>query len=572
MRKIITSILLIFLLLIVMLYIYKGNISDVKAVKGVIDFSNYDFDKKQITSLDGQWELYNNELLEPQQLENRSTNNYLTIPNELKEQFNGQATGYMTLRLKIKAEDTIVYGFRIKRLLSASKVWVNGILQGKVGTVGKSYNEEKAIYLPTYSYFTAKDGNINIVIQTSNYRDLFPVIRSMEFGKKDNIMNQFLLDAGVDLVIIGALLILQLLNLSLFVRLKYNKAFLYFSILCLFVQLRCLFLNERIIVRFFPNMPYELLSKTAALTYYLWVPIYVIFIKEIFKDLPPKLTKLSWAFSLSFTIICLMTNNTFYDSLSYIGEAILAIIIISMLIFLINKVKVKERHSEISFVAFFFIMITSINDIFVNNGVSYARYGFQVGMFIFAILEAYMLTVKYSEEITKVEKLKSDTKVIYEQSIRDGLTNVFNRGYIEKVLDNVIDDYKKYNNKFSVLMIDIDHFKSINDNFGHPYGDKILIEISGVIKNTLRSTDYIGRYGGEEFIIILPNTSKDKAKELAECIRDNIKDISLENGTSVTVSGGLYENNTYMKQMCIEIVDRLLYKAKNSGRNKIIVE
>lgn len=572
MRKIITSILLIFLLLIVMTYIYKDNISDIKAERGVIDFTNYDFDKNQITSLDGQWELYNNELLEPQQLENRNTNNYLTIPNDLKTQFNGQATGYMTLRLRIKAKDDVIYGFRIKRLLSASKVWVNGILQGKVGSVGKSYNEEKAIYLPTYSYFAAKDGNINIVIQASNYRDLFPVIKSMEFGKKDNIMNQFLLDAGVDLVIIGALLILQLLNLSLFVRLKYNKAFLYFSILCFFVQLRCLFLNERIIVRFFPNMPYELLSKTAALTYYLWVPIYVIFIKEIFKDLSPKLTKLSWVFSLSFTIICLTTNNIFYDSLSYIGEVILAIIIISMLIFLVKKVMVKEKHSEISFVAFFFIMVTSINDVFVNNGMSYARYGFQIGMFIFAILEAYVLTVKYSQEITKVEKLKTHTKIIYEKSIRDALTNVFNRGYIEKILDNMIDDYKKYNNKFSVLMIDIDYFKSINDNFGHPYGDKILIDISTVLKSTIRTTDYIGRYGGEEFIIILPNTNKEEAKELAECIRNNIKDISLENGTSVTVSGGLYENNTYVKEVCIEIVDKLLYRAKNSGRDKIIVE
>jgi diguanylate cyclase (GGDEF)-like protein len=120
-------------------------------------------------------------------------------------------------------------------------------------------------------------------------------------------------------------------------------------------------------------------------------------------------------------------------------------------------------------------------------------------------------------------------------------------------------------------MIDVDFFKAINDKFGHPYGDKVLINVSKAIKNSLRPTDYAGRYGGEEFIVVLPNTDKEKAKEISESIRKNIKDIYLKNGNIVTVSGGLYENDTYIKQQCIENADKLLYIAKNSGRDRIAV-
>lgn len=570
MRKVIKYIFAILLLLLFSLFLYSDNFINLNAVKGFIDLTRYNFDNNKIVNLQGEWELYNDKLLTPEELKDKITSNYLNIPCKLETQLNGQTTGYMTLRLRIHAKENIVYGLRIKGLLSASKIWVNGILQNQVGTVGKSYKEERAIFLPTYSYFTAKDGIIDIVIQASNYRELFPVINNMQFSTKNAIMNQFSLNIGIDFAIIGALLVLELLNLSLYIRLKNNKSYLYFSILCLFVQLRCLFLNERILVRFFPDMPFELLSKTAALTYYLWIPIYVLFLKEIFEDFPKKLLNLSNLFSASFAIICVMSNNIFYDRLAFIGEGFLLVIVINIFIFMVKKVIQNETYGDISLIALFFLIITTINDILVNNGMSYSRYSFQIGMFIFAILQTYMLTLKYSEDFIDLEKLKIEHKIVYERSIRDNLTSLYNRHYLDNILDNIMEDYIKYDNKFTVLMVDIDFFKAINDNFGHPYGDKVLIDVSKILQDTSRSTDYVVRYGGEEFIIIMPNTEKEEALKIAEQIRRNTKKISLKNGTKVTISGGLYENNTYIKQECIKKVDALLYTAKNEGRDKIV--
>lgn len=495
-------------------FLDEGKISNLDANKGVLNLNQWNFKSQGIVNLDGQWEIYKNKLLEPKELGNQKPDGYFSIPGDLKDALNGQNSGYMTLRLKIYIKDDIVYGLRITRLLSASNIWINGILQGQVGQVGKSFKEEKAIYLPVYSYFTAQSGMVDIVIETSNFRDVFPVIKSMEFGDKEQIMNKYLLAVSIDLIIIGGLLVIELLFLSLYNRHRENKEFMYFSILCLFIQLRCLFLNERIIVQFFPHMPYELLSKTAALTYYLWIPIYVLFLKEQFINLSKKVIFLSSIFGIVFGAICFFTDNIFYDRLSYVGEVALAIIIVAIFKFLINKMKLMEKNSAISFTAFIILIVGATNDILVNNGISYGKYLFQIAMFIFALLETYILAVNYSDEMDKSKELEDKNRIIYEKSIRDSLTGLYNRNYIEEILDEMMGKYLSRNKVFSIIMFDIDHFKHINDSYGHLYGDKVLIKVAELIKENLRYMDYAGRYGGEEFILILDNADNKKLLRL----------------------------------------------------------
>lgn len=571
MKKVFIKVIVVFLIITVgiMTFLDEERIANLKAHKGILNLNQWSFEKQGIVNLDGQWEIYDNKLLEPKELSGEKPDGYFNIPGSLKQELNGRTTGYMTLRLKIYAKDEIVYGLRISRLLSASKVWVNGILQGQAGKVGTSFQDEQAIYLPVYSYFPAESGLIDIVIEVSNFRDVFPVIKSMEFGTKTQIMNRFLLSVFIDSIIIGALLIIQLLFLSLYKRRRENKAFLYFAILCLFIQLRCLFLNERIIVHVFPNMPYELLSKTAALTYYLWIPVYVIFLKEQFISLSKKIILVSSTFGVAFGIICLITNNVFYDRLAFSGEAILFIILLMILRFLSEKVRLKEKNALISLIAYIILIVTAFNDILVSNGMSYGKYLFQIGMFMFAVLETYILSVKYSDEINKSQELEAKNRIIYEKSIRDSLTGVYNRNYIEKILDDMMDNYLNNNKKFTVIMFDIDHFKSVNDSYGHLYGDKVIIKVAELIKENLRYMDYVGRYGGEEFIVILSNTDVKKAFEIADNIRHSIEDFVWEHKSKITVSGGVYENISDKKTEVIENADKLLYLAKARGRNQV---
>lgn len=569
MKKIFIRAAMIFvsLLAVTAIVLLESRVTGFKASRGILNLIEWDFEKQGLVNLNGEWEIYENKLLEPPDLKGEKPSGYFNIPGTLKA--NIKNSKYMTLRLKINAKDETVYGLRINGLLSASKIWVNGILHAEVGKVGTSFQDEHAIYLPAYAYFSAESGVIDIVIQTSGYREVFPVIKVMEFGTKSQVMNKYLLAVTIDLIIIGGLLVIQLLFLALYRRHQENKSLVYFAVLCLFIQLRCLFLNERVIVQFFPDMHYEVLSKIAALTYYLYIPVYVLFLKEQFIGLPKKLIYVSSIFGLGFGSICLVTQNIFYDRLSFFGEGMLLAIAWMVLRFLIDRVRHKEKNALISLTAYIILIVTAFNDVLVNNGMNYGKYLAQIGTFVFAILETYILAINYSDEIKKTQKLEAANKMIYESSIRDSLTGLYNRSYIEKMLDDMLESYLNKGSHFSIIMFDIDYFKSINDTYGHLVGDEVLVKVAEIIKENLRYMDYAGRYGGEEFIVLLHNTNIQKAVELAEKIRRSIEHFAWGDKLKITISGGVYENNSDQKNEAIENADKLLYQAKEKGRNRI---
>jgi diguanylate cyclase (GGDEF)-like protein len=157
-----------------------------------------------------------------------------------------------------------------------------------------------------------------------------------------------------------------------------------------------------------------------------------------------------------------------------------------------------------------------------------------------------------------------------EMAITDGLTQLFNHKHSYYKLEEEITRATRYGNRLSVIMFDIDHFKAINDSYGHQTGDKTLIKISQLIKNNLRDIDHVGRYGGEEFIVILPQTGLDNAYITAERIRRAIESARFEEGKiKITICGGVVEFKEENALILIGKADELLFKAKQKGRNRI---
>lgn len=162
-----------------------------------------------------------------------------------------------------------------------------------------------------------------------------------------------------------------------------------------------------------------------------------------------------------------------------------------------------------------------------------------------------------------------------ELSYTDDLTSLYNRRYIQKKLDEETARSRRYNRLFSLIMIDIDHFKTYNDRFGHPTGDLVLKEISELLINNVRRSDTVGRFGGEEFLVILPETSLAHAKLLASRLRRGIsllhRRIDTSLNTPVTASFGVSSWGGNPKAPCniLETVDQALYKAKSNGRNRV---
>ena len=152
-------------------------------------------------------------------------------------------------------------------------------------------------------------------------------------------------------------------------------------------------------------------------------------------------------------------------------------------------------------------------------------------------------------------------KKLYFATIKDPLTDLFNRNYFYEMLEYEIKRAKRYKTALSLIIIDVDDFKTVNDTWGHLEGDRVLIELSRIYKSYARAVDIISRWGGEEFAIILPETDTDGAYKLSERIRKAIENLNL--GYKVTVCAGVSTIKDEMDiNKFIAAADKALYKAK----------
>ena len=200
---------------------------------------------------------------------------------------------------------------------------------------------------------------------------------------------------------------------------------------------------------------------------------------------------------------------------------------------------------------------------------------------IFALIIAraiyYSAIERSRSEKERLEKLvKERTHEIEVLSKTDALTALWNRGYLEEMLEMEFKRAKRYGHDISIMIIDLDFFKRINDTYGHMAGDEVLRQISRRISGCVRETDFVGRYGGEEIVVILPETSPDAAQNIAEGIRETIekKSVVFESYTiEVTTSIGLSyfrrEHTDYLTVFAE--ADKALYFAKEQGRNRVII-
>jgi polar amino acid transport system substrate-binding protein len=146
----------------------------------------------------------------------------------------------------------------------------------------------------------------------------------------------------------------------------------------------------------------------------------------------------------------------------------------------------------------------------------------------------------------------------------DALTRIYNRGTIEKILHKKIKETDG-----SIIFFDIDHFKQVNDTYGHEKGDTVLVRLAEIISKNIRKSDFFGRWGGEEFVIVLPNAPFEAAYKIAEKLRKIIEKSDLE-GLKVTISAGVTEfKKGENENDVINRVDEALYEAKNNGRNQV---
>lgn len=172
-------------------------------------------------------------------------------------------------------------------------------------------------------------------------------------------------------------------------------------------------------------------------------------------------------------------------------------------------------------------------------------------------------------------QLQGNEAKLRDMATKDSLTGLFNRGYMEDILSSEISLALKENKDLGIIMCDIDDFKFINDTYGHEFGDSVIISIADVLKSNIRDSDIACRYGGDEFILVLPNCSLESARIRAEKLRSLVNQINLNNGRincgTLSASFGVaaLPGNGLTTREIMRAADNGLYAAKRAGRNQV---
>src|SRR4030042_2213726 len=209
---------------------------------------------------------------------------------------------------------------------------------------------------------------------------------------------------------------------------------------------------------------------------------------------------------------------------------------------------------------------------------------FEIDYFIFTVERAIekiklemQVKVNYEKVLEYAKQLEEANTKLMELSITDGLTKLYNQTYFHKCLQKEAAMALRYFAPLSCLMLDIDNFKQVNDNFGHQFGDKVLKELADIIRESIRETDIASRYGGDEFFILLPQTDLKGTKILSERLRMKINNRVFRDGvhsTHLTVSIGISIFSPSMaedKAKLLTLSDRAMYTQKMSGKNRIVI-
>lgn len=603
---------IIFILLLIPLIFYyntRTNSSQVEKVSnGVLDLRNNSTLNFDEISLNGKWKFYFGELLKidstsisPEYIDvpglwNRQAIRELPLPND----------GFGTYSMKIllnKKDVGNTYSMLLKDICTSYTLIIDGNVYANKGKVGKSKEESFPDNSSQIVSFKAERDEIDIKILVSNFSQKDSGIwGSIKLFNGYDAYNTKIFDSSLNFFIFGCILIVSIYNLIQYFFIRKDISFLYFGLFSLSFSLRTIANSGRDFLYSNLNLNYYGAFKLE----YISLPICLYFTIKYFYSLFPqefnkKIVKIISIISILYTLFILFTPPNIYTySLN-----LFQIIAISWFVILgssLYKAYIKNRDGiNFLLIGTFLLLISVFNDILVSQQIISGNFIMPLGIVLFILFQSSVVSQRFSIAYANIEKYLNENKIMYNRILElnsslekkvderthelknknielsqmaklDSLTKIYNHGSIMNILENELISINNGEDKVAAVMLDIDFFKKVNDNYGHGCGDKILLTVVKCIKSKIRDSDYLGRYGGEEFLLILKNTSLDKAFNICERIRIELNKVILEeHGINVTISGGISLYNGESTKELLEKADNNLYKAKELGRDRIII-
>ena len=450
---------------------------------------------------------------------------------------------------------------------SAYKLYVDGDLIDSAGRIGTSKNESAPEYSPKIVVFEAPDSVIDIVLQISNY-DLawgglwLPITLS----SADKLFQYELRELVRSVSISAIFFTIAILSLFHFTLRPADFTPFIVALSCICLGLRevetshVLFMTDTISLSFASAL------RINFLTFYLAVPLFSGYLHLSYPNEFKRIPLLIIVFlSLLFSSVTLVTEPLFFSDLLPYFQYLSIVILIYGLFSVFLAAYRGRRGARIMMLGALLLFVLAGNDVMHSLGVIQTAYISSFGLLSFILFQNYMTYVRFIQD--SEEKLSLIVK-----ANQDPLTSLLNRRGLMEAIKNEKSNKRHKTGHFSVMLIDFDNFKTLNDTLGHDVGDKVLAEGGKVMVELTRKIDLAVRWGGEEFVIVLPNTKLQGAITLAEKIRLKLSEtLSEKINHPITASIGVAEIFPQESLAdCLKRADIALYQAKNTGRNRVV--
>jgi diguanylate cyclase (GGDEF)-like protein len=579
-----------------------------QAFDGQLAIHTTGFSQRKTLALSGDWSFYWQQLLEPDQVKTSMEKPTLIkgIGGWQSSQYklNYDAIGFATYYLDISLlQNTQNLAIRIPQIESAYRLYINSELMASGGVVADTESAATPGFNNTIVRIPDGLKEFSITIQTSNYHSSWgglwtPIV----LGDADSLYTLHRDKVALSLFILGALLITALHSLTqYFLRPKDNIP-LVFACLCLLLFLREFTIEHMsFALSAFPG-GFVLITKLNFFSFYAGIPIALYFFHLCYRrEFHPKFCSLIYCLSSVFTVFVLFFPTRYFG----ISLALFQVIALVVMIYVLQRMWVamrkKQRGAGIMLLGSLFAFAFAVNDILNASGVIATGRFFSLGIVAFIMCQSFVTNNRFNHLISNNEaltdKLKErnadlelmsdllETKV--EQRTRqlklanielkslannDPLTNTYNRHGLQQHIQNAFERYHRSQESFSIVLIDYDHFKEINDTYGHDVGDIVLVSGADLIKQGIREQDKLARWGGEEFLVLLPNTTLEGAIVIANKLKEAISasPIGQPVGIDLTVTGGVAQTNqTDTFETLFKRADDALYQGKQGGRDRI---
>ena len=611
-----SAILLVFALLVILFNVSTlmtevlSDKSVPQAVKGEINLTQITLSEVGSVPLAGNWAFYWEKLLTPAQIdagENEPT--HIKIPHAwVRSTIDGQPMpihGVATYQVNVQTSKEYEHlSLKIPTIGTAYRLYIDDDLVSEGGKVGDSAATSEPAYNPDIILFNPKSERFSITVQVSNHDYHWGGIwRAIRLGETHNIHQEQYQQILRSTFLLAIFLTVALFNLIQFTLRTADPLPVIIALTCLLLGMREIESSQILHIAGLTQWSFVTNARINFLTFYATTPLLVAYFHLTFwQEYNKKLMMMIYLLCSAASLFVLFTPPVVFSQSMPFFQIFTILFMPYVFWGLIQAVRNQRHSARLLTLGSLFLFALVLNDILYSLDIIDTTLMVSFGLVAFILCQNYLTYIRFidagrqnallSETLEqrnielqnfsqsleqkveqRTDELAKANEKLGELAHKDMLTGLPNRRGMMIYIEESMVQHRHSNTPFCLLIIDFDKFKKLNDTLGHEAGDRALSEGAALMRKVLRVQDYVARWGGEEFLILLPGTPLKGAEILANKLKDNLRETltaSIGKKVLVTIGVAAFEAMDTLDS-CFKRADKALYLGKESGRDKVVL-